>query len=110
MHKAASSPNEHTLRLLLAAGADVTRHGRRGRTALHEAAGAYDVYVAAVAVLLDAGADVNAQDRRGRTPLDEANRIQKSWLEDLRPDQDDLERMAAVIATLREAGGISAKD
>jgi ankyrin repeat protein len=59
-----------TIRLLAAAGADVTSAEAQGRTALHGAAqwGLTDV----VTFLQAQGANINAADRRGMTPLDYA--------------------------------------
>jgi ankyrin repeat protein len=59
-----------TMKLLVAAGADVTSAETQGRTALHGAAqwGLTDV----VTFLHAQGASINAADRRGMTPLDYA--------------------------------------
>lgn len=59
-----------TIRLLVAAGADVKSAETQGRTALHGAAqwGLNEV----VRFLQSQGADINAADRRGLTPLDYA--------------------------------------
>jgi ankyrin repeat protein len=60
-----------SLRLLLAAGADINaKDGTRGLTPLHEAArwGWNDV----VKFLVEHGADLNAKDNRGMTPVDSA--------------------------------------
>ena len=59
-----------SIRLLMAAGADVKGSDTQGRTALHGAAmwGMTDV----VKFLAQNGADVNTKDKRGMTPLDHA--------------------------------------
>jgi len=60
-----------SLKLLLAAGAEINRHdGGRGLTALHEASrwGWNDV----VKYLVANGADIDAKDRKGMTPIDSA--------------------------------------
>jgi len=60
-----------SIRLLMAAGADVKGSDTQGRTALHGAAlwGMTDV----VKFLAQSGADINQKDKRGMTPLDHAN-------------------------------------
>jgi len=60
-----------SIRLLMAAGADVKGSDTQGRTALHGAAlwGMTDV----VKYLAQNGADINQKDKRGLTPLDHAN-------------------------------------
>src|SRR5687767_3804407 len=60
-----------SIRLLMAAGADVKGSDTQGRTPLHGAAlwGMTDV----VKFLAQNGADINQKDKRGLTPLDHAN-------------------------------------
>ena len=59
-----------SMKLLVAAGADLKAAEAQGRTALHGAAqwGLTDV----VKYLQSQGADINGADRRGMTPLDYA--------------------------------------
>ncbi len=59
-----------SIRMLLAAGADITGTDTQGRTALHGAAmwGLTDV----VRFVQQNGGDINAMDKRGLTPLDHA--------------------------------------
>jgi ankyrin repeat protein len=67
LHCAAEGGSEESVRLLLAAGADVGARNRLGETPLHIAA-AYG-RTACVELLLRAGADVDAKGRQQRTPL-----------------------------------------
>jgi len=68
LHEAANWGNAETLRVVIAAGADVNATLESSRiTALEEAAGTG--VVSKVQVLIEGGADVNARDRDGVTPL-----------------------------------------
>lgn len=66
LHYATS--NEKSLRLLLAAGADVDVVDKKGISALHLAA-MKGVYQACTVLLLEAGASVDPRDEKGETPL-----------------------------------------
>lgn len=69
-HSLGSGSNLEAVRLLIEAGVDVNRGGRRGRTALYMCCGSVhpNSHVAAQ-LLIEAGADVNQADDEGITPL-----------------------------------------
>jgi hypothetical protein len=82
LHVAAAAHRPETVRLLLAAGADVRARNRRGAQPMHYAAdgGPGSPYwdpgaqAATVACLVEAGADPNGVDKGGVTPLHRAVR------------------------------------
>jgi ankyrin repeat protein len=90
-----------TIRLLLAAGADVNGADNQGRTALHGAAlwGLTDV----VRVLHASGARINTMDKRGLTPLDTAMGLAGGFGFDGRSGV--VREETAVV--IRELGGIA---
>lgn len=76
LHVAVHKDDEHVVRLLLAAGADVNLQDLRGRSAMHVAANAADDFVSWG--LLFSGGDVMLQDHAGVRPIDLAVAAQNS--------------------------------
>jgi ankyrin repeat protein len=69
---AARANDREKVLALLASGVNVNEKGPRGRTALHEAAGAEDPMAGCARLLLARGASPDARDDDGKTPLHEA--------------------------------------
>jgi len=67
LHLAATNSDTTTVKVLLAAGADVNAKDMDGNTPLHMAA--YTNRVETAKILLEAGADVNVVSSGGRTPM-----------------------------------------
>ena len=90
-----------SIRLLMAAGADVKGSDTQGRTALHGAAlwGMTDV----VTFLTQNGADLNVKDKRGLTPLDHAMGLAGGFGFDGKSGVSREETVKAI----RELGGVS---
>lgn len=72
LHLAAINPDGTTIRVLLAAGADVNAVDEEGFTPLHMAA--FHRQADHALLLLEAGADLNAKTVSGRTPLSMAEK------------------------------------